>query len=275
MPKHRMPYIPFYHGDFLNGVSGLNAQERGVYITLLALMWEHGEPITSNPSYLARQCGTTVPAFKKCLQVLIDLGKIKEDEDGLWNARAREEIEKREAKSKAAASSARSKKSSQKEKSKTVGHKSSFQQDEKFSGPKPAENKGLGEANATQTLSEQGAIRDTDKPPIVPQGDKDRFEEFWNAYPKRQGENPKHPAKLKFIKLTPGEQQKAIVAAREYAIAQHRLGKIGSEYIAQAKTWLNQRRWEGVDEVEKQSEDNSEVLARIDKILGRWPQETE
>lgn len=72
----------------------------------------------------------------------------------------------------------------------------------------------------------------------------ERFDEFWAAYPKRDGANPKHPAKLKFEgAVRAGADPAAIIAgARAYASAEST--KVGTPYVAQAVVWLNQRRWE-------------------------------
>jgi hypothetical protein len=74
----------------------------------------------------------------------------------------------------------------------------------------------------------------------------DDFEKFWKAYPKRLGTNPKAPAKKKFqaaVKAgTPAVQ--IIGAAQAYADEQRKLEKTGTEFIAQAVTWLFQRRYE-------------------------------
>jgi hypothetical protein len=74
----------------------------------------------------------------------------------------------------------------------------------------------------------------------------DRFEDFWKAYPKRDGANPKTPARKKFIAaIKSGAEADAIIAgARAYDRAETEKGNVGTPYIAQAVTWLSQRRWE-------------------------------
>lgn len=70
------------------------------------------------------------------------------------------------------------------------------------------------------------------------------FDRFWSAYPKRQGSNPKAPAEAKFSRaVANGANPEAIIGgARQYANA---LGpKVGTEYVAMATTWLNQKRWQ-------------------------------
>ena len=72
------------------------------------------------------------------------------------------------------------------------------------------------------------------------------FIEFWAAYPKRQGANPKAPAETKFLRaVASGVDAKAIInGARVYA--EHCVANkiTNTPYVAQAVTWLNQKRWE-------------------------------
>ncbi len=79
------------------------------------------------------------------------------------------------------------------------------------------------------------------KPPKAPS----RFDEFWQTYPKRDGSNPKEPARQKFEQACKrGDDQQAIIdGAARYAEQQKRLGNIGTPYVKQAATWLNAKGW--------------------------------
>jgi len=79
------PYVPFYTGDFLAGTSGMTAATKGVYITLLCLMYEAEAPIPQSWDSLARRCGCTLPAFKKAVSALNDEGKIEVTNAGIWS----------------------------------------------------------------------------------------------------------------------------------------------------------------------------------------------
>ena len=72
------------------------------------------------------------------------------------------------------------------------------------------------------------------------------FDEFWAAYPRRKGANPKHAARLKFeAAVKKGDSPDVIIeAARLYARELEAIRKLDSEFVAMASTWLNQRRWE-------------------------------
>jgi hypothetical protein len=72
----------------------------------------------------------------------------------------------------------------------------------------------------------------------------DSFDQFWLAYPKRKGANPKAQAKKKFTKLVDSgeDADKIIAGAKAYAAQES--DKINTPFIAHALTWLNGRRWE-------------------------------
>lgn len=77
------------------------------------------------------------------------------------------------------------------------------------------------------------------------------FEQFWTAYPKRDGGNPKKPAFEKFKSAVKGSPKRApvdpeliIAAAKVFANKMRAKGKIGTEFIPMAQTWLHQARWE-------------------------------
>lgn len=101
------PYVPFYPSDWLAGTRGLSAVETGVYITIIAMMYEREAPIDIDRKRLARLCGATPATFEKALDALISEGKIIIENGGLWNARVQIEIEKRSEKSEGARASAK------------------------------------------------------------------------------------------------------------------------------------------------------------------------
>jgi len=71
------------------------------------------------------------------------------------------------------------------------------------------------------------------------------FEEFWKAYPRRDGPNPRKPAESKFIALVKTGVDPAVMigAARELTSQETARGNIGTRFIPQAITWLSQQRW--------------------------------
>lgn len=87
-------HVPFYPSDWLAGTRGLSAEETGVYITLLARIYEMAGPIERDDARLARLCGCKTKArFVRTLEYLIQEGKLIEVEGGLFNERAQKEIQ--------------------------------------------------------------------------------------------------------------------------------------------------------------------------------------
>jgi hypothetical protein len=74
---------------------------------------------------------------------------------------------------------------------------------------------------------------------------RDEFEQFWKAYPTREGPNPKAPAEKKFIAARKsGVPLEAILAGvRGFRAECERLRRTGTQFVPRADTWLNQRCW--------------------------------
>lgn len=72
-----------------------------------------------------------------------------------------------------------------------------------------------------------------------------KFEEFWRSYPRRDGPNPRKPAEQKFNALakTGVDPDVMIAGVKQLAVDESRRGRIGTQFIPQAITWLNQQRW--------------------------------
>ena len=76
--------------------AGLSAAERGVDVTLIAAIYDHGGPIRRDDARLARQCGLPKAGFARAPQALVDLGKIEIEGCDLSNSRAKRELIDRE-----------------------------------------------------------------------------------------------------------------------------------------------------------------------------------
>ena len=93
------PFIKFYPSDFLAGTSGLTPAERGVYITLLCLIYEKDGAIERNDARLSRRCGCPKASFVRILDALIDDGKITLEGGSLSNNRAEKALMDRQVRS--------------------------------------------------------------------------------------------------------------------------------------------------------------------------------
>jgi hypothetical protein len=73
----------------------------------------------------------------------------------------------------------------------------------------------------------------------------EKFEEFWLAYPPRDGPNPRKPAEQKFRALvkTGVDPELMIAAAKKLASDEQTRGNIGTRFIPKAMTWFNEQRW--------------------------------
>jgi uncharacterized protein YdaU (DUF1376 family) len=86
-------WVRFFPNDWLTGTAHLKCLEKGVYITLVALMYDNNGPIENDPKWLAGQCGLTRPAFDRALEKLILVKKITtEDGSRLSNEKCQKTI---------------------------------------------------------------------------------------------------------------------------------------------------------------------------------------
>lgn len=89
------PYVPFYTSDFLAGTGGMTASTKGVYITILCLIYEAEGPLPHQWESLARRCGCTLPAFKRALDALIADGKIAVVDGMVWSPKVEKHLAQR------------------------------------------------------------------------------------------------------------------------------------------------------------------------------------
>ena len=85
-------------------------------------------------------------------------------------------------------------------------------------------------------------------------GDMEReFEDFWLAKPRRKGSNPKEPARIKFLRaIANGTDPQLIIGAARARTKQHKDdGNEGTEFVPMAVTWLNQKRFNDYEPIDK------------------------
>jgi len=100
------PWFRFFPSDWLSGVSELTAAERGVYMTLLAIMYDHGDAIERDDARLSRQCGLPKVGFARALDGLVSTGKILVENGRLTNSRVKIELSERENRTRTASNNA-------------------------------------------------------------------------------------------------------------------------------------------------------------------------
>lgn len=96
--------------------------------------------------------------------------------------------------------------------------------------------------NSSKEITHTEAVADATRPDAGKVFD----QEFWPNYPKREGSNPRKPARTAFLTaVKSGHGPAAIVAGlKGYSAALAKSNQIGTRYVAQAVTWLHQARWE-------------------------------
>lgn len=90
-----LPWFQFYPNDWLAGTRGLSAVETGIYITIIATLYDRAAPLPNDTERLARMCGAGKRQFVSALQRLLDDGKLCLVDGGIWNTRVDEELKNR------------------------------------------------------------------------------------------------------------------------------------------------------------------------------------
>jgi uncharacterized protein YdaU (DUF1376 family) len=88
------PYYKHFPSDFIAGTSTLTAEEKGVYIVLLDLIYMRGGPIDNDASKLAKVCGCGPRRWRAIRDRLIAAGKLQLADGCLTNGRAEQELTK-------------------------------------------------------------------------------------------------------------------------------------------------------------------------------------
>jgi hypothetical protein len=75
------------------------------------------------------------------------------------------------------------------------------------------------------------------------------FQDFWKVYPPRLGARDRKAAVKAFrAALKRATAEEILAGARGYAAEMHAKGKINTEYVRQARTWLNADGWKEYDQ---------------------------
>lgn len=207
-----LPWFRFFPSDWLAGTRGMSASQTGIYITLIATMYDHGKPVAEDYPRLARLCGAgSVKVFCDNLAALVDAGKIIRTAHGLWNERVAAEVLARMKKSDVGSQSAKTRwgvKTKQKQEpadanaSKTHGVRNANQNPESEiekelpdgSSKKKAETGKFAtripedfQPDVGFALDNGFSIRDANR-------EADHFRDYWHAKPGRDGTKLDWPA---------------------------------------------------------------------------------
>jgi uncharacterized protein YdaU (DUF1376 family) len=227
-----MPWVRFFPSDWLGGTRGMSAAETGIYITLIATMYERCEPVPEDHQRLARLCGSPYTRFVAALENLIAEGKILRTERGLWNERVQKENELRSEKRNTAQLAANTRWATKLNKNNESDDANAL----------PTECDG----NANQKPDTR-TIKKKERLLVHSHPERDFFPDFWLAYPRRDGPNPKKPAREVFLRLVAkGVDPQRLIDA---AMALAREHPAPTRFIPQAKTWLSQERFDADEPV--------------------------
>lgn len=263
------PWIRFFPSDWLAGTRGMTATETGVYITLIAMMYERGEPIQRDHARLARLCGTTPASMKDTLTVLIDEGKLVVRDGGLWNDRVEVETKIRSEKITQAGKSAKTRwekgKKNQCEndadalRSHCDGNANQNQnqnQKDKIdigiadSGNPPAREPQTDDCPtlplAIVKPGREVALTSTKRPPLTP--GLETFPQWYAQFPRKVSRGNAEKAYAKIIKSGEATPAELLAGAMRYAAA---VAGTEPRYIKHPASWLNAKGW--LDEPEPQS----------------------
>ncbi len=262
MSKNKDPAVLFYTSDFLAGTLLMNYEQKGKYITLLCLQRENGRLTEED---MLSVCG------KRDERIFC---KFIQDEEGLYyNVRMEKEAEKRNAfiESRRKSSNARFNNDTSNDISDDIQNDTSY--DIRTIHRIGNGNKNI---NINGNLNESLNI-----PPISPtnskekkqnskeiekksnsdsKGDKakanvieQRFDSFWEAYPKKKA---KEAAKKAWMKLKPSAE---LFEEIMQAVAEQKKSadwiKDNGQFIPYPSTWLNQGRWSDEVTVDTATED--------------------
>lgn len=176
-----LPWFQFYPNDWLAGTRGLSAVETGVYITIIATLYDRAAPLPNNPERLARMCGASKRVFVAALERLVDDGKLMMDARGIWNARVEQELQSRNEKVERNKKAAESRWEWKTEQNQRESDADALQPQ--------CQNDAISEVRSQKSDIEERPLSETSSDESKPDGKRKRvaypeqFEEFWKSYP--------------------------------------------------------------------------------------------
>lgn len=229
-----LPTMPVGVDRYLADTAHMTLEEQAVHFRLQIYAWRSpGCCLPDDDSRLARMLGITPKRWASLKPAVMALWTLN---DGDWTndqvAREHEFVTSKIEKKRAAG--------------KLGGRPKSL--------PDNDPGKASGSENGKQNESEPKAATATatkKESPVVPKGtDRDGFDEFRTAYPRRSTAFPATDARKRWLQARRGGADPAeiVAGARAYAAEQAGLGKVGTEYIKTADVWLRQQRWKDFTE---------------------------
>lgn len=89
-----MTYAKFFPSDWRTGCLVLNLEEEGLYIRVVAYMYDTGKPVPSDDRQAARLLNVQIQKYMKVIESLIEKGKLFRGQGWIINERVMEELDK-------------------------------------------------------------------------------------------------------------------------------------------------------------------------------------
>lgn len=226
----RPPIFPMHVGDYLGDTGHLTTLEHGAYHLLLYHYWRTG-PLVADDKHLASIARMKIDHWTRIRETIQRFFVAK---DGHWfHVRVQKEFAYANEKS---------------IRRQMAGRLGGLEKSRKNSSNatillEQTPSKLLASSSSSSSIEER---KDSRAVTVVTRPKYDEtFERFWKVYPKREGANPKAPAERSFRKeIKRGFDPEIIIAGAErYNAVETKAGRVGTPYICQAVTWLNQNRW--------------------------------
>lgn len=242
----------FYRRDpmaALNGMMGMTLEERGLYNTVLDLLYTTWRPVEDNRAFIAGWCGCAVQKLNPILDRLIARGKLMRVEDAgiAFITNARFEAERASVKGEAGARKPRAKAPDVEEKSDEVREKSG-EVGEKSAGV--GQNPSLLdihiEENQPLTVLDKTREEKIRREPNGSNARDETFEKAWADFPdwgRRRSSRAKALAAWQRVADEAGGGELLLAAVQRYA-ADPDTQRDGGQYVPAFDRWLRDGRWE-------------------------------
>jgi hypothetical protein len=245
----RLSYFKCDPDAALHGTQGMSDALFKVYVRLFWHMYSTGGPVRFDEQKLKFLVEKRPQDVRKLVGELIEMGKLTLDENGfLHNGRTDLELEKW-----------RRNDGEMTEKWRPNGDQmephlashNSEKPNDPMRAPAHAHDRIKNKELRTKKNKEKTHTYDFEK----------KFAEFWSAYPKREGGNPKHPARLKFMTaVKDGANPDSIIEAARLLAREH---PVPTRFVPMAQTWLYQQRFADSVEAKAAAEDDLARQVRL------------
>lgn len=247
-----MPYFPMYPADFEADTSHLTLEEDGAYNRLLRLMWlTPGCSIPDDEAWIIRRMRLDHVTFSRVVAPLIE-EFLSRRNGRIFSDRLQREFKKADETSRKRSNAGK-----------------------RGGRPQATENKGK-DRKAGFDFDKAGLSYARGLPEPEPEPDKEktdyalsarvsgRFDEWWNAYPHRDGKRGKKPAQAKYDRLVRGGVSEQTLI--DGAIRSRGDKRVKDGYARDPLTWLNQAGWE--DEPSAPQDQPSERRSEWRRLAG-------